>query len=482
MKIDGECLIELIGSCRNKVQVYRSVRMPQLHTSLHFHLTPIGQRTHRCLGCATGGSGEVGLNLSGGGYLDAFSSYPLRWLPRFVGTEWSRVVPRSPQLGTYYSPRWRRADIEVPNLPVDVSSWEDQPVIPRGSGILSRLGLRGGLNRRPCAENPKPRGFMNRQLLLSLDLAHWGHPRSQRGPLVSNQNTQQALALPEKEVIQPHLPVRLPCYDFTPVTSPAFGIPLLVVKVTTSGMASSHSVTGGLRSLRDLTQHLTARADDSHAPPVSAFPKAPLSFKRIRGMSSPGGILNALATALHGSIRTAPSIHRLRLGLLGYLIPFAPLAFVSQCQCRPSRVLSPLVFFPISTHFTAPPEIPSAPTVLQLDALRPIIPDNACILCITAAAGTELADAYSPDTVIASSPGKEVHDPSLGRVSVPVWLIILSDQLLIIALPFPAVVPLPRAGSYALLTRPPLETPLPVRLACVKHAASVHPEPGSNSP
>ncbi|CAA3002316.1 Metallocarboxypeptidase inhibitor, partial [Olea europaea subsp. europaea] len=34
MKIDGECLIELIRSCRNKVQVYRSVRMPQLHTSL----------------------------------------------------------------------------------------------------------------------------------------------------------------------------------------------------------------------------------------------------------------------------------------------------------------------------------------------------------------------------------------------------------------------------------------------------------------
>ncbi|KAK7295983.1 hypothetical protein VNO77_49583 [Canavalia gladiata] len=87
-------------------------------------------------------------------------------------------------------------------------------------------------------------------------------------------------------------------------------------------------------------------------------------------MSSPGGILNALATALHGSIRTTPSIHRLRLGLLGYLIPFAPLAFVSQCQCRPSRVLSPLVFFPISTHFTAPPDIPSAPTVLQLSSFH----------------------------------------------------------------------------------------------------------------
>uniref|UniRef100_A0A166GEK7 Uncharacterized protein n=1 Tax=Daucus carota subsp. sativus TaxID=79200 RepID=A0A166GEK7_DAUCS len=287
---------------------------------------------------------------------------------------------------------------------------------------------------------------------------------------VSNQNTQQRLALPEKEVIQPHLPVRLPCYDFTPVTSPAFGIPLLAVK--------------------DLTQHLMARANDSHAPPLSAFPKAPLSFKRIRGMSNPGGILNALATTLHGLIRTAPSIHRLRLGLLGYLIPFATLDFISQytdayspdtviASSQGKEVHDPWAFYLhaalLRQAFAHCGKFPS--------------PDNACILCITAAAGTELADAYSPDTVIASSPGKEVHDPwafylhaallrqafahcgkfptaasrrSLGRVSVPVWLIILSDQLLIIALPFPAVVPLPRAGSYALLTRPPLKTLLPV--------------------
>ena len=60
------------------------------------------------------------------------------------------------------------------------------------------------------------------------------------------------------------------------------------------------------------------------------------------------------------------SIHRLRLGLQGYLIPFAPLAFVPQCQFRPSRALSPSVFFPISTHFTATPGVPSAPTVLQV--------------------------------------------------------------------------------------------------------------------
>ncbi|KAA0037020.1 Metallocarboxypeptidase inhibitor [Cucumis melo var. makuwa] len=41
MKIDDECLIKLIGSCRNKFQVYWPARMPQLHTSLHFHLTLI---------------------------------------------------------------------------------------------------------------------------------------------------------------------------------------------------------------------------------------------------------------------------------------------------------------------------------------------------------------------------------------------------------------------------------------------------------
>ncbi|CAN4085215.1 unnamed protein product [Withania somnifera] len=39
-----------------------------------------------------------------------------------------------------------------------------------------------------------------------------------------------ALALPEKQVIHPYLPVRLPCYDFTQVTSPTFSVPLLVVK------------------------------------------------------------------------------------------------------------------------------------------------------------------------------------------------------------------------------------------------------------
>ncbi len=93
-------------------------------------------------------------------------------------------------------------------------------------------------------------------------------------------------------------------------------------------------------------------------------------------------------------------------------------------------------------------------------ALRPVIPSNACTLRITAAAGTELAGAYSYGTVIIFPYKRSLHTEmrilhaallhqsflhcaifpaaasrrSLDRVSVPVWLIILSDQLGVIGL------------------------------------------------
>ena len=58
-------------------------------------------------------------------------------------------------------------------------------------------------------------------------------------------------AVSRKEVIQPHLPIRLPCYDFTPVTNPAVVIALLAVKLTTSGRTRSHGVTGGVYKTRE---------------------------------------------------------------------------------------------------------------------------------------------------------------------------------------------------------------------------------------
>ena len=59
------------------------------------------------------------------------------------------------------------------------------------------------------------------------------------------------IAVSRKEVIQPHLPIRLPCYDFTPVTNPAVVIAPLAVRLTTSGRTRSHGVTGGVYKTRE---------------------------------------------------------------------------------------------------------------------------------------------------------------------------------------------------------------------------------------
>ena len=58
-------------------------------------------------------------------------------------------------------------------------------------------------------------------------------------------------ALPRKEVIQPQLPLRLPCYDFTPVTSPTFDGSLPKVGSPASGVAHSRGVTGGVYKARE---------------------------------------------------------------------------------------------------------------------------------------------------------------------------------------------------------------------------------------
>ena len=57
--------------------------------------------------------------------------------------------------------------------------------------------------------------------------------------------------LHRKEVIQPPLPIRLPCYDFTPVANPTFGSALLAVELLTSGITGSHGVTGGVYKARE---------------------------------------------------------------------------------------------------------------------------------------------------------------------------------------------------------------------------------------
>ena len=59
------------------------------------------------------------------------------------------------------------------------------------------------------------------------------------------------LFLLRKEVIHPHVPVGIPCYDLTPITSPTLGGSPLAVRIPTSSITSSHGLTGGVYKARE---------------------------------------------------------------------------------------------------------------------------------------------------------------------------------------------------------------------------------------
>ncbi len=54
-----------------------------------------------------------------------------------------------------------------------------------------------------------------------------------------------------KEVIQPHLPIRLPCYDLTPIIRPTFDSCLFAVSSLASGVPDFHGLTGGVYKARE---------------------------------------------------------------------------------------------------------------------------------------------------------------------------------------------------------------------------------------
>src|SRR5437016_10933375 len=66
-------------------------------------------------------------------------------------------------------------------------------------------------------------------------------------------NPEGLLLLLRKEVIQPQVPLRLPCYDFIPVTAHTLGpcLPPRRISTDTSGTSDSHDVTGGVYKARE---------------------------------------------------------------------------------------------------------------------------------------------------------------------------------------------------------------------------------------
>jgi hypothetical protein len=76
------------------------------------------------------------------------------------------------------------------------------------------------------------------------------HPFSEGRKLVRTP-VKRGSSIAQKEVIQPHLPIRLPCYDFTPVIGHTVASAPLAVKLPASGATNSHGVTGGVYKARE---------------------------------------------------------------------------------------------------------------------------------------------------------------------------------------------------------------------------------------
>ncbi len=156
-------------------------------------------------------------------------------------------------------------------------------------------------------------------------------------------------------------------------------------------------------------------------------PSIPLSFSLATVLPRRGTYCVSSGTEM---ITTpTPSAHRLRRGLPGYLIPFAPHALAPQRQCLSRRPPSPLTFFPISTHFTAPPGIPPPPPALKFRSMprpSPVEPRAFTKHCryrlralYAQSFRTTLAPSVLPRLLARSQPGLAMKVPSSSRAVHP---------------------------------------------------------------
>ena len=93
---------------------------------------------------------------------------------------------------------------------------------------------------------------------------------------------------PRKEVFQPHLPVRLPCYDLAPVTGFTLG---RSSRSRTSGTPSSHGLTGGVYKARERIHRAMADARLLANPASrSRVPDSDPNCDRLSGFAPPRGV------------------------------------------------------------------------------------------------------------------------------------------------------------------------------------------------
>ena len=96
-------------------------------------------------------------------------------------------------------------------------------------------------------------------------------------------------------MIQPQIPLRLPCYDFTPVIDHTVVIALPKVRLTTSGAANFHGVTGGVykareRIHRDIADSRLLAIPTSRSRVADSDP----DYDRLCGIGSPSRVGNPL--------------------------------------------------------------------------------------------------------------------------------------------------------------------------------------------
>ena len=127
-------------------------------------------------------------------------------------------------------------------------------------------------------------------------------------------------------------------------------------------------IAAGFRGCQDQVRFFALHRIKPHAPPLVRVPVNSFEFQPC-GRTPQAEYLSRLLRYRRLSTATA-STHRLQRGLPGYLILFATHAFVPQRQYDARWLPSPSTFLPISTHFTATPEIPPPSHLLQTYRLR----------------------------------------------------------------------------------------------------------------